>query len=194
MVRLPRKQRETGLYGPVWTTINQMIDYCRAITTTGGRGVRVASTMNGTLISVDTERSRSTPIRQFLVNSIQNDFYTCFEWDGSSPGNEQVYVARPFEHRVSNFNGRTIAYNSDGDAFSATYAYSSATRRTKTIAGVAETQVLVPLFKTGFSVIYAIEVSDPLTSGASFQTITDPNGAPITLLDLNVDGRAWAEV
>jgi hypothetical protein len=95
---------------------------------------------------------------------------------------------------VSNFSGQTIAYSSDGDSFSATYAYTSSTKRKKTIAGVAETQVLIPLFKTDFTIIYASEVDFQLTAGPEFTPLTDPNDEPITLLDLNVDGRAWAKV
>jgi len=41
--------------------------------------------------------------------------------------------------------------------------------------------------------IYAVNVNSPLTAGASNAPITDPNGGQIALLDLNVEGRAWAK-
>jgi hypothetical protein len=193
-VNLPKKKRTTGLYGPVQEDLNFIIDYLRSITIGKCRGVRAVQGVNGTTLSIDQAATKPKQIRQFRVNSIENDFYTCHEWDGTTAGAEEVYIARPFEHRVSNFSGQTIAYSSDGDSFSATYAYTSSTKRTKTIAGVAETQVLIPLFKTDFTIIYASEVDFQLTAGPEFTPLTDPNDEPITLLDLNVDGRAWAKV
>lgn len=133
-------------------------------------------------------------VNQYRPKSIENDFYTCRLWNGTTEGTEDVFIARPFEHRVSDWDGRSLAYNSDGDSFTAVYAYSSATKRTKTIAGTAETQVLVPYFKTDFDLIYAIRVNQSITVGAGFSVLTDPNGDPIRLLDLNVAGRAWAKL
>lgn len=189
----PRKQPETGLYAPVWAEMNRLIDYVRSITIYSGRGLRLTRGVNGTTLSAEFP-SRESGVQQFRLESIQNDFYTCRKWNGTEVVGNEVYIARPFTHRVSNFNGQTIAYNSDGDAFSASYTYASATKRTKTIAGAAETQVLIPLFKTGFDLIYAVKCDQPLTAGPANTPITDPNDSPITLLDLNLEGRAWSKV
>jgi len=193
-MNVPRKQRETGLYGPVWTELNKVIDVLRSLVPKGGRGIRITSGVNGSTYSVEAERAKAFQVQQYILVSIQNDFYTCYEWDGTTAGTTEIYIARPFEHRVSNFNGRTIDYSSDGDVFSATYSYTSATKRTKTISGTAETQVLIPLFKAAFHIIYAIETDSTFTVGPSNTPLTDPNDEPITLLDLNLDGRAWCKV
>jgi hypothetical protein len=191
----PRKISERGMFRPVWQEFNRLIDYVREIAVVGGRNVEITRTINGTLIVPQAVKSGGdSTIRQYRIKSIQNDFYTCRTWNGSEEGTTDISIARPFEHRVSNFNGQSVAYSSDGDVFTATYSYTSATKRTKTVSGVAETQVLVPYFKTDFHLIYAVNVSAPLTAGPSNTPITDTNDNPITLLDLNVDGRAWAKL
>jgi len=193
----PRKESETGLYAPVWKKINQLIDYVREISVVHGRNVRLTRTMNGTLLTGEAvAESGGAEVQQLRLKSIENDFYTCRSWNGTTEGSTDIYVARPFQHRVTNFDGQSIAYSSDGDAFTATFAYTSTTKRTKTISGTAETQVLIPYFKTDFDLIYAIDVGQTITirSGAGYATLTDPNDAPITLIDLNVDGRAWAKL
>lgn len=194
MVSLPRKERESGLYAPVWEKINGLVDYLRAITPRGGRGVKVTTGINGTTFVADIDNRSGATLRQFRINSIQNDFYTCHEWSGTEEIGEEVYIARPFTHRVSNFHGQTISFDSDGDSFSATYSYSSPTKRTKTISGVAETQVLIPLFKADFDIIYAMECDQTLTAGPSNTPITDPNEDPITLVEVLGEGRAWSTI
>lgn len=194
MNQVPRKINETGLYRPVWEELNRIIAYLREISPVAGRGMQVKRQVNGTLFSVqETPRQNQVEIRQYRIESIQNDFYAAKLWTGTAVSGGELYIARPFEHRLSNFDGRTIAYSSDGDAFSASYSYSSATKRVKTVAGVAETQVLTPYFLPENQLIYAVEVKEVITVGAAFTPLTDPNDEPITLLDLNVDGRAWTK-
>lgn len=191
----PRRIPERGLYRPVWEEFNRLIDYIREISPVGGRNIRQTRTMNGTLFLADPiSDDTGAKIQQLRLKSIENDFYTCRSWSGEEEGDADIFVARPFGHRVSNFDGQSIAWSSDGDAFTATYAYTSATKRTKTISGTAETQVLIPYFKTDFDLIYAITVKEPITIGVSNTRLTDPNDAPIKLLDLNVEGRAWAKL
>lgn len=174
--------------------MNKLRAFCKSIALVEGVGYRLKRTQHGTSLDIESSRGGGASVRQFLLVSIQNDFYTCYEWDGTAAGTEEIYIARPFNHRVSNFHLRTIEYNSDGDSYSATYSYSSATKRTVTIGGVAETQVLIPHFKTGFDIIYATESEQSITAGPLNATVTDPNDAPISLLDLNLDGRSWAKI
>lgn len=194
---VPRKIPERGLYRPVWQEFNRLLDYVREISPMGGRNIRQIRTLNGTMTSSDeVSGDDGAKIKQLLLKSIENDFYTCRSWNGQTEGSSDIFVARPFGHRVTNFDGQTIAWSSDGDSFSATYAYTSATKRIKTISGTAETQVLIPYFKSDFDLIYAVTVKQPITirSGGGYTRLLDPNGAPIKLLDLNVEGRAWAKL
>lgn len=189
----PRKIPETGLYGPVWAEFNRMIDYIREISPVAGRGMKLSRNTNGTLFTVEQGRLATVGIRQYRLVSTQNDFHTCNAWDGTTAAEGEIYIARPFEHRAGNFHLQTIAYSSDGDVFNASFNYASPTKRTKTINGTAEEQVLTPLYKSDFTIIYAIECLDPITVGPSNTPLTDPNDQVITLLDLNLDGRAWTK-
>ncbi len=194
MNQTPRKIPEIGLYRPVWAEFNRLIEYVREISPVGGRGINVNRKANGTTFTADIPRaSAGASVQQYRLVSIENDFYSCKKWTGTAETGDEIYIARPFEHMVSNWNGQSIVYSSDGDAFTATYTYTSATKRTKTIAGVAEIQVLTPYFKSANQLIFAIELSGKITSGPSYTPLTDPNDAPITLIDLNRDGRAWTK-
>ena len=187
----PRKQTESGLYAPVWRELNKHVDYLREISITGGRNVRVNRSMNGTTLAGVTEASGAgTTLKHYRVKSIEGDFMTCREFGGdidntSLDGTRDIYIARDPELRRSNFEGKSIAYNSDGDSFTATYTYSSNTKRTKTVAGVAEVQVIVPYYKTDRTVILAAESENK--SG-----VTDPNESPIYLVEITQ--RAWAKL
>ena len=191
----PRKIAERGLHRAGWKELNIIIDYLREISPMGGRNVNQRRTINGTLTNaLPASKGADSEVRQYRLKSVENDFYTCRSWNGEEEGDTDIFIARPFQHRVSDFNGRTIAYSSDGDSFSATFAYESPTKRTKTISGTAETQVIVPYFKNDFDLIYAVRVKESIKIGEGFTTLTDPNDVPIRLLDLNVDGRAWAKL
>lgn len=190
----PRKISEVGLYKPVWREINRVIDYITAITLKGGRGIQFTTSVNGTTAVVEAAGSGGAVIRAFQIQSIENDFYTCLAWNGTTTEGEEVYIARPPEHMVSNWHGRSIQYQSDGDNFTATYAQISATKRTKTVNGTAEVQILTPLFShSPKPIIYAVEVSGVITAGDSNEPVTDPNDEPITLIDKNLEGRAWTK-
>lgn len=191
----PRKIAERGLFRPVWVEFNRVLDYMREISIQTGRNISHTRTLNGTLLVAEPVASSADgEVRQYLLKSIENDFYTCRTWNGTTEGTSDIFIARPFGHRYTNFHGRSIAFSSDGDSFTADYSYTSATKRTKTVAGVAEIQVLVPYFKDDFDVIYAVRVKEAITVGAAFTPLTDPNDVPIRLLDLNVEGRAWAKL
>jgi len=163
----------------------------REISITGGRNVRVNRSMNGTtVVGVPEASGAGTTLKHYRVKSIEGDFMTCREFGGdiddtSLDGTRDIYIARDPELRRSNFEDKSIAYNSDGDSFTATYTYSSNTKRTKTVAGVAEVQVIVPYYKTDRTVILAAESENK--SG-----VTDPNDSPIYLVEITQ--RAWAKL
>ncbi len=181
----PRKENPTGLYAPVWRKINELIDYIREISVVNGRNVRTSRTLNGTLlVGVPESLGAGSTVKQYRLKSIEVDFMTCREWDGATEGTQDVHVARSPELRGSPFDGNTIAYSSDGDSFSASYVYSSNTKRVKTISGEAETQVIIPYYKDDFSVIIGAE-SENKTG------VTDPDGNDIYIVEITQ--RAWAK-
>lgn len=179
----PRKKQPTGLFGPVWEEFNALLDWARSLPVVAGRGIKVSRTMNGTLISAEFEGGAGTTLKHFRLKQIGPDWLRCREFDGTNEGATDVYIARDPELRRTRFDGQSITYSSDGDAFTATFTYSSNTKRTKTVSGTAETQVIVPYYKVDFTVILAAESENK--SG-----VNDPSGNPIYLVEITQ--RAWA--
>jgi hypothetical protein len=176
---------------PLAGWLNKLLWFAKANQIVEGVGYRVSRGHRGTSLEITTGGGSGSALKAYQIVSIENDFYSCLAWTGTATTGEDVYIARPFEHMVSNWNSRSIDYDSDGDAFTATYSYTSTTKRTKTISGTAETQVLTPYFKASGQLIYAMKFSGVITVGAAFTPLTDPNDNPITLMDMNLDGRAW---
>lgn len=178
----PRKESETGLYGPVWKKINQLIDYVREISVVNGRNVRLTRTMNGTMLLGESapEVQEATPgvIKQFRVKVVGDDSMTCVEWDGTTEGSQET-ILKPYLLRRTPFDGQTFSISTERipATISVTYNYSSATKRTATSGGVVETQVIIPRFAVN-DIIYAMNCED----------------AGDQLIDINADGRAWASI
>jgi len=193
----PRKQTESGLYAPVWREFNKLIDYVREISITGSRNVRVSRSLNGTtLVGVPESSGAGTTLKHYRLKSISQDYLVCREWGGSgtvaNDGSSDIYIARDPELRRTSFDGKSIAYSSDGDSFTATFAYSSNTKRAKTVSGVAETQVIIPYYvidsattNNNSTIILAAE-SENKTG------VQDASGNDIYLVEITQ--RAWAKL
>jgi len=136
-----------------------------------------------------TVKEGGATMRQLRLKQIGPDWLRCRALDGTTELPGDIYVARDPELRQSTYAGKTIAYNSDGDAFTATFSYTSPTKRTKTIGAVAEVQVIFPYYVLDAAVannkstlIKAMSCSDPTG-------VNDPSGRPITLIEDTQ--RAW---
>lgn len=182
----PRKQAEAGLFKDVWREFNRMIDYVREISPLNGLGIQTNRTANGTTFNLKPTEPADpgSVVRQYRLKEVFDDYLRCRSWNGTTEGGEDVFIALPWRLRRTPFDGQTLVFTSDGETYSASYVYESPTKRTKTIAGVPEIQVILPQFQVDFDLIYAIEVVEPLG-------ITTEDDATITLLDINDDGRAW---
>lgn len=183
----PRKYSEKGLYAPVWKELNRILRYIQEIAPTTGHGVDVKRTMNGSLIR-STKRADAEPgsvLNQYILKEILGDYLRCRTYDDGGEGGVDIFIAKPFRLRQTPFDGETITFDSDGDSYVASYSYLSSTNRMVTIGGVQERQIVVPTWKTDFDIIYAMEVVEPTG-------VEDEDENPITLLDINADGRAFA--
>lgn len=122
---------------------------------------------------------------QFRVKSIDNDHLVCRLWDGETQGTADIRVAKPYELRVTPFNLKTI------DGFSYVYPSVSYERTvTDTSDSSTEDQVIVPEYRLPVDdyegcIIYAITPVMGLT--------VELNSTETVWLDINADGRAWAE-
>ncbi len=187
----PRKEVERGLYAPVWKKINQMLDYMREISVTGGRGVRVDRKVNGTFLTADiprVEEGGTGVVKQFLVKAMHDDYLTCREHDGVNETGENVNVAKPFNLRRTGWHGQTVIYTSESYpinpgiiTISYTYFEDTYRRASQTVGGVVsvEHQVVRPFWVIDRSLIFASQSENGTgVDGADWQ-------------DINADARAW---
>lgn len=170
--------------------LNKLLAFARSCQIVEGIGYRINRSHRGTSLEILPGKGGGSTLKHYRVKSIEGDFMTCREWGGSMTntaldGTTDIYIARDPELRRSAFEGQSIAYNSDGDSFTATYTYTSNTKRTKTVAGTAETQVIIPYYKTDFTVILAAE-------SANGTGVNDPDDNEIRLVE--VTQRAWAKL
>jgi hypothetical protein len=168
------------LFRDVWRETNKIIDYIREISPVAGRGVIVSRTANGTLLHADAAAEAGSKVQQFKLKEVFGDYIRCHSWDGTTEGQPDVFIAKPFRLRRDPFDQQTIVF----DDYTASFSYTNNTKRTSTIDGVAEEQVVVPHYKPDLDIIYAIDC-DGLA-------ITTNDDEPISMIDLNLDGRAWA--
>jgi hypothetical protein len=103
-------------------------------------------------------------------------------WDGVAPGADDIYIATPTDFRSANTH--EVIPTSSGGTMTVDYTgYNIASQaRSANNGSISEVQQITKPYLTNH-LIYAI-------SAPTF--ITDPFGEAVTLIDLNVDGRAWA--
>lgn len=126
-------------------------------------------------------------VQQFVVVSEAGDYLRCRKLDGPSGVDVDggiYYVAKPYLLRRSPFDGTA-------GRDSITFEYTSDSERTATNADdETEDQAIVPSYVAG-DVVYGV-----LNVAGLSLTITRADGAEFSVryLDMNADGRAWAQV
>lgn len=116
-------------------------------------------------------------IRQFKITEVFGDHLECVPWDGVAEGAAIAFVARPPTLRASAAGRGSITYTgvaTDGQT------------RTASDGVDTETQIVIPSYLVG-DVIYAVR---NVVGGTG---VTREAGVAVGWLDLNVDGRQWAE-
>lgn len=152
--------------------------------------VEAVQRLEGGVNPAEQVRARTTKdpaqVRQFRILSVEGDYIRCERQVGTyeNDGVDDVWnIAKPYLLRRTPFDG------TDGRN-SITYAYNSDTERVATDANSdTETQVVVPSYQVG-DIVYAIE---SVKGGTGVQFTRGSETITVDLLDLNVDGRAWAK-
>lgn len=180
----PPDELRDGSRGANW--LNKLLAFVKSTRLVEGVGYELNQTTRGVSLVIRPGKGGGGS-QLFRVKEIGADWLRCRTCDGTdtteNDGETDIYVARDPELRRTRFDGKTIAYSSDGDSFSAVFAYTSATRRTKTISGTAETQVIIPYYKTDLTIITAVRASTG---------VTNPEGGEIGWQELTQ--RAWAKM
>jgi len=117
-------------------------------------------------------------IVQLVIVSVEDDHLVCHSWDGETAGNTDILVAKPYLLRRTPFDG--------GERDGVSYDYTSSIQRTATKDATTETQVIVPTYVAD-DVIYAARFTDGGTD------VVDDDYQRVSMIDMNVDGRAWAK-
>ena len=119
-------------------------------------------------------------VRQFKIASIDNDHLLCNTWNGTTQGDEDYAVAKPYLLRKTPFDGETRS--------GITYAYSAAQTRTADNGSNADTETVQPSYVAG-DILYAI----PFVLGGTDTEYDDGQFGTVAVswLDLNTDGRQW---
>lgn len=143
-------------------------------------GSRTTRTTRG-FFTIPQKLPGGIKITTWHLKSVSDEYLVCRSWDGENEGTQDVKIAKPSKLR-SSIDEETI------DGTLVTYTNYDAENQTRhASAGVApntteEDQVIVPRYLQD-DVIYAVKAK---TMAA------DEDGKDIALMDLNIDGRAWA--
>lgn len=184
--------------GRVERDMNRIIDVLNGTRLKSAPGYRLKETSNGTSLDIEVpaaEASTPASAKQFQLVAVFGDYVTAREWDGTNQG-ALTKIAKPHHLRRSPFDlqSETVLVEdpvSGNTTYTIAYEYRSHTFRIATITkqgvtlSVVEKQVPTPFYKTGASLIYAIEPENGTAA-------VDESGEDITWIDLNADARAWA--
>ncbi|MDL5055722.1 hypothetical protein QQ056_19520 [Oscillatoria laete-virens NRMC-F 0139] len=112
-------------------------------------------------------------LTRMRVVSVHNNHLICTRWTGSEWSTILEKVAKPFLLRSSITTRNGISYS-----------FSNPFTRIATQGSNTETQVIVPSYVANHDEIFAVPVT---------HTGVTESGRELTLMDINVDGRAWAK-
>lgn len=157
-----------------------------------GLGYKVKESPTGTALEIRPGGGGGTPaapvsVQEFFFFSSFKDYWLCTDVTGVT----QYRVAKP--HKLRNSISGEVIY---GASVGFGYPHNISTAdplyglyRVASIGGLAENQGVVPQC-LHLDKIYAITVPAIRTTEAADTGVA--TGTPITLLDINADGRAWA--
>lgn len=136
--------------------------------------IRARAGTNGIALQV---LQSSGPITVWRFKSMETEFIICRSWNGETEGSTDVKIAKPSKLRFSivleTIDGSDVNY----DGYDLTAQTRNASDGTN-----SETQVIVPRYL----------VDDLIFACRANSLATDEDEHKIGLMDMNVDGRAWA--
>ena len=164
--------------------LNKLLSFVKMTRLVEGVGYRLIQTTRGTALEIQPGKGGGATgtMRRVLVTDYKNDYVVCSDVGA---------VAKPFRLTRSPFHGRSITFTDEQSRqYTASYVYYTAHRRKVTITTtganrVSENQVIVPRYVPDLDYIYVME-------SAEDTGVVDEDGAAVTWVDINADGRAWA--
>lgn len=167
--------------------LNRILAAVKSYRIVEGPGYRVKQSTTGTVLDILDQKGGTPGVGLYLLKSHEKDYLICNSWNGTTKGTDDVYIAKPQELR-STFVAATV----DGTPVSYTSYNATTQTRIATGGGKTENQVIVPRYlvdandTSKTSVIYAMSATTLATYGSNPAT-------PISLIDLNIAGRAFSQ-
>jgi hypothetical protein len=144
------------------------------------RGLKVRRTPNGIFLQASGGGGR-VELALYRFKSMEDDWLVCRTWDGKNEGSKDVLIAKPtklqFSIESETIDGVEVDYS----------AYDTEKQMRHASSGVdpnktEEDQVIVPRYLMD-DLIYVMPART---------LVLDADEKDLGLLDMNVDGRAWA--
>lgn len=150
-----------------------------------------STALGGTQVTIPLEISAagsgSASVQQFKIVSDGGDYWNCKTWDGTTLGSDTVKVAKPYKLRAGTgkiasevIRGVTYTYTYTAVTVGAVTGYY--TRAVSGSDGSSETNYTIP-----------DPIANDIIYGITFSTTTPSTLSAVTWLDINADGRAWAQ-
>jgi len=145
-----------------------------------GVGYKLKRTTGGVILQINRGGARGG-LALYRFKVMDEDFIVCRTWDGTNEGDKDVLIAKPpklqFQIESETIDGTVVTYT-DYDTDAQTRHASAGDPPDVT----EEDQVIVPRYL----------VDDLIYVMSAKTLIVDDDGNDLGLIDINVDGRAWA--
>ena len=159
---------------PIIPWLNSLRDFAVAIVPRPGIGHKTKYTSNGVMFEIEPS-GLGLKIARYRFKSMGTDHLVCRTWDGTTDGASDIFIAKSPKLRFS-ITSETI------DVLTITYSSYNIGSQTRVATGtISENQAIVPRFLVN-DIIYAVSASTGVTVSSS----------PVSLIDLNLDARAWS--
>jgi len=159
---------------PLIPWLNALRDFAISCRPQSGLNYFTKRTPSGTVFEVQPGFA-GLQLSRFRFKSMGTDHLVCRTWDGTNEGASDINIAKSPKLRFS-ITSETI------DVLTITYSSYNTGSQTRVATGtISENQAIVPRFLVN-DIIYAVSAS----TGVSVSS------TPVSLIDLNLDARAWS--
>lgn len=172
----------------VFKWLNDLRDYVASLGPMSSHNVRVYHTARGTSwVANESETVPDTSPQAYKLVKVWDDYLECTLIDDDG---QTYYLAKPHGLRKTPWAGQVV----DGITYTFPDAADS-TKRTAAKAGSAnESQRIVPYYVAGFSILFAVMADIEQDIEAQTDPLDPTATELVTLMELNLDARAWAKV
>lgn len=198
---LPRRMRPETKPGHA---NNRTVAHLRANRQSFAPGVLVSRTTVGTFQRAKRVFGSAAPaspsdIKVFRIRQVKPDYLVCngysvtFDASGNATASIEstdTLIAKSYKLRTTPFNGQSVGgvqYTYDLSLFP------KGDTRTATFQQVSETQLVTPDYVIGFGGSYSGDLILAIKNPQGGTGVKDSTNTEIEWLDLNCDGRVWAE-